>query len=166
MYAVYCMLFTLLINLRHDYSVLSLDVEKAFNRLEWGYVGMVLEQFEFNHNFISMIKTLYNSPTASVTTGTCQSSPFPLQRRSKQDCPMSPLLFALSLEPFAQAVRESMTISPIAIHGSTNFVSCHADDIILFLSNVGSSLSHVLELFDNFKELAGYKINWTKSVFL
>lgn len=79
---------------------------------------------------------------------------------------MSPLLFALSLEPFAQAVRESMTISPIAIHGSTNFVSCHADDIILFLSNVGSSLSHVLELFDNFKELAGYKINWTKSVFL
>lgn len=70
---------------------------------------------------------------------------------------MSPLLFALSLEPFAQAVRESMTISPIAIHGSTNFVSCHADDIILFLSNVGSSLSlsHVLQLFES-TELGGY----------
>lgn len=94
MYAVYCMLFTLLINLRHDYSVLSLDVEKAFNRLEWGYVGMVLEQFEFNHNFISMIKTLYNDPT-----GSCKLSPFPLKCRSKQGLSYVPLLLIwLSLQ--------------------------------------------------------------------
>ncbi len=83
----------------------SLDAEKAFDRLEWNYMWAVLQCF--GEHFISMIKTLYHSPAASVITGNIISPPFPLQRGTRQGCPLSPLLFCLSLEPLAQAIRKS-----------------------------------------------------------
>ncbi len=48
---------------------LSLDAEKAFDRLEWNYMWAVLQCFGFGEHFVSMIKTLYHSPAAPVITG-------------------------------------------------------------------------------------------------
>ncbi len=59
-------------------AVFSLDAEKAFDRLEWNYMWAVLQCF--GEHFISMIKTLYHSPAASVITGNIISPSFPLQR--------------------------------------------------------------------------------------
>ncbi len=78
-------------------AVFSLDAEKAFDRLEWNYMWVVLQCFGFGEHFISMIKTLYHSPAASVITGNIISPSFPLQRGTRQGCPLSPLLFCLSL---------------------------------------------------------------------
>ncbi len=83
-------------------AVFSLDAEKAFDRLEWNYMWAVLQCFGFGEHFISMIKTLYHSPAASVITGNIISPSFPLQRGTRQGCLLSPLLFCLSLEPLAQ----------------------------------------------------------------
>ncbi len=47
--------------------------------------------FGFGEHFISMIKTLYHSPAASVITVNIISPPFPLQRGTRQGCPLSPL---------------------------------------------------------------------------
>uniref|UniRef100_A0A671NWB5 Reverse transcriptase domain-containing protein n=1 Tax=Sinocyclocheilus anshuiensis TaxID=1608454 RepID=A0A671NWB5_9TELE len=74
-----------------------------------------------------MIQILYETPLASVITGTCQSLPFPLQR----GCPLSP--FALSLEPLAQAIREHKSIYPIVVHGSKHSISLYADDILFII---------------------------------
>ncbi len=59
-------------------AVFSLDAEKSFDRLEWNYMWAVLQCFGFGEHFISMIKTLYHSPAASVITGNIISPSFPL----------------------------------------------------------------------------------------
>ncbi len=80
-------------------AVFSLDAEKAFDRLEWNYMWAVLQSFGFGEHFISMINTLYHSPAASVRTGNIISPPFPLQRGTRQGCPLSPYCFVYLLNP-------------------------------------------------------------------
>ncbi len=122
-------------------AVFSLDAEKAFNRLEWNYMWAVLQCFGFGEHLISMIMTLYHSPAASVITGNIISPSFPLQRGMRQGCPLSPLLFCLSLEPLAQAIRKSEV--SIKIHDDNHSISLYADDIILYLDRFDVSVSLV-----------------------
>ncbi len=119
----------------HPTSVRSFHLmqKKAFDRLEWNYMWAVLQCFGFGEHFVSMIKTLYHSPAASVITGNIISPSFPLQRGTRQGCPLSPLLFCLSLEPLAQAIRKSEV--SIKIHDHNHSISLYADDIILYLDH-------------------------------
>ncbi len=118
----------------------------------------------FGEHFISMIKTLYHSPAASVITGNIISPSFPLQRGTRQGCPLSPLLFCLSLEPLAQAIRKSEV--SIKIHDHNHSISLYVDDIILYLDHFDVSVSSIIKEFDNFSSLSGYKINWSKSALM
>ncbi len=124
----------------------------------------VLQCFGFGEHFVSMIKTLYHSPAASVITGNIISPSFPLQRGTRQGCPLSPLLFCLSLEPLAQAIRKSEV--SIKIHDHNHSISLYADDIILYLDHFDVSVSSVIKEFDHFSSLSGYKINWGKSALM
>ena len=53
--------------------VISLDAEKAFDRVEWEYLFMALRKFGFGKDFISWVELLYASPLASVNTNNLQS---------------------------------------------------------------------------------------------
>ncbi len=128
------------------------------------YMWAVLQCFGFGEHFISMIKTLYHSPAASVITGNIISPSFPLQRGTRQGCLLSPLLFCLSLEPLAQAIRKSEV--SIKIHDHNHSISLYADDIILYLDHFDVSVSSIIKEFDNFSSLSGYKINWSKSALM
>lgn len=144
-------------------AVLSLDAEKAFDRLEWQYLWEVLRKFGFGQGFVGMIKVLYSNPTAVVTANNILSTPFSIYRGSRQGCPLSPLLFALSLEPLAQSIRQHPLIEPITFCNTHHHISLFADDILLYVNNALTSIPHVLETFARFSNLSGYKINWTKS---
>ncbi len=76
-------------------AVFSLDAEKAFDRLEWNYMWAVLQCFGFGEHFVSMIKTLYHSPAASVITGILFPPHSLYSGGTRQGCPLSPLLFCL-----------------------------------------------------------------------
>ncbi len=47
---------------------ISLDAEKAFDRVEWQILFSTLPHFGFNSNFIKWIKMLYKEPKVAVMT--------------------------------------------------------------------------------------------------
>lgn len=124
--------------------LVSLDAEKAFDRVEWDYLFYTLKQFGFGERFISWIQVLYSSPLAAVRTNNNLSSFFPLHCGTRQGCPLSPLLFAIAIEPLAIALRNETTIKGIQRKGCENKVSLYADDMLLYLSHPLTSLPNTL----------------------
>lgn len=109
--------------------IVSLDTEKAFDKVNWHFLFTVLQKFGFGEIFIQWIKTLYSTPKASVITNDIISPSFTLQRGTRQGCLLSPLLFAIFIEPLAAAIRQNNNISGFTINTTTHKISLHADDI-------------------------------------
>ncbi len=73
----------------------------------WAKVKRAQDEEDFKNNFISWIKLLYSAPQASVRTNNVQSEYFRLYRSTRQGCPLSPLLFAIAIEPLSIALRSN-----------------------------------------------------------
>lgn len=109
-----------------------------------------------------MVRVLYANPTAMVSTNGLHSKPFTIERGSRQGCPLSPMLFAISLEPLAQTIRQN-ELCAIKIKSCNHSISLYADDILLYISALEKSMPAILKVFSEFGSLSGYKINWNKS---
>lgn len=153
-------------NLQSPCAVMSVDAEKAFDRLEWPYLWYTMNNMGFSDTFMNMLKILYYNPTAMVLTGNQCSPQFPIARGTRQGCPASALLFAISLEPLAQKIRLSEAVKPIRISNTYHKISLYADDLLIYMDQVPTTLPAVLDLFTKFSAISGYKINLTKSLLL
>lgn len=140
--------------------VISLDAEKAFDRVDWQYLFSTLKKFRFNDSFVSWVKLLYCHPLASVIMNGQQSKYFSLDRGTRQDC--TPLLFAIAVEPLAIALRQSQEFMGIERGGLTHKLSLYADNILLYVSDPLKSIPAILNILVQFGKLSGYKINFEK----
>lgn len=143
-----------------------MDVEKAFDRVEWGYLFETMRRFGFGDTFISWVRLLYACPSAMVLTNNHYSKLFRLHRGTRQGCPLSPLLFVLAIEPLATAIRNNHSIHGITRFGTEHKSSLYADDLLLFVSKAKTSIPLILELLTKFGEISGYRLNLHKSELL
>lgn len=93
--------------------LVSLDVQQAFDTLSWATIKKAFEYFNISQEFYEWIEVaLKNMKLCTINNG-WTSSFFSPKRATKQGCPLSAYLFILSLEPFAQKLRENNKIKGI-----------------------------------------------------
>ena len=73
---------------------------------------------------------------------------FPLKSRTRQGCPISPLLFNIVLEVLATAIRAEIEIKGIQI-GKEVKLSLFADDMIVHIENPKDSNRKLLKLIND-----------------
>ena len=89
---------------------------------------------------------------------------FPLRSGTRQECPLSPLLFNIVLEVPATAIREEKEIKGLQIRKEEVKLSLFADDMILYIESPKNSIRKLLKLTSEFSKVAGNKINTQKSL--
>ena len=110
-----------------------------------------------------MKKSIYDKATANIILNGEKLKTFPLRSRTRQQCPLSPLLFNIVLEVLATEIRDQKEIKGIQISEEVK-LSMFADDMILYIENLKESIRKSLELVSEFSKVAGYKINTQKSL--
>ena len=75
--------------------ILSLDAEKAFDKIEHPLLIKTLQSVRIEGTFFDIIKAIYEKPTASIILNVESLGAFPLRSGTRQGCPLSPLLFNL-----------------------------------------------------------------------
>ncbi|KAJ1118913.1 hypothetical protein NDU88_007100 [Pleurodeles waltl] len=144
-------------------GVLAVDIEKAFDSLEWAFLYTVMSRLRFGPEYIAWVRLLYTEPTARVRTGRIISRPYVVERGTRQGCPLSPLLFALAMEPLAAAARGGGGGPGIVAGGKRHQIALYADDLLIFLDDVHRDLPPTQHLLSQFGELSGLRVNWGKT---
>ena len=116
--------------------LVSLDQQKAFDRVNWEYLRQVLSHFGFGTNFCRWVDILYSNIYSRVDCNGFLSPTFQLARGVRHDCPMSPLLYILALEPLGCAIRADARIHGLKLPGGSEAkVSMYAYDTTLILTD-------------------------------
>ncbi|KAM7310345.1 hypothetical protein ISCGN_007253 [Ixodes scapularis] len=84
--------------------LVSLDQAKAFDRVEHQYLLGVLDGFGFSSESAQLFAALYSDLRSDLFLNGSLVVRFPVTRGVRQGCPLSPVLFVLSLEPFLVGV--------------------------------------------------------------
>lgn len=94
------------------------------------------------------------------------AKPFTMTNGTKQGCPLSPLIFAVVMEPLAEAIRSHPNVKGVEIGKTQHKINLVADDVILTLTDVEQSLMHTTEVLHRFSSVSYYRVNSTKSLIL
>ena len=95
--------------------LLTIDFEKAFDSLKWGFLKKCLQAFNFGQRFVSHINVLYSDISAAVLNNGHISRWFYPEKGVRQGCPLSPYLFILAVETLSCKIRDSKNVRGIQI---------------------------------------------------
>ncbi|KAK6782008.1 hypothetical protein RDI58_019804 [Solanum bulbocastanum] len=151
--------------------VIKLDMAKAYDRVSWSYICIILRKMGFEEVFIDMIwRTMANNWYSIIINGKRHGF-FHSTRGLKQGDPLSPALFILGAEVLSRSLNR-LHQNPL-YHGfymerrgpQINHLS-FADDIIIFTSGRKHSLKLIMQTLATYERVSGQLINKAKSHFL
>ena len=86
--------------------IISIDAEKAFDKIQHRFMKKALQKVGIEVTFLHIMKAIYDKPTANIVLNGEKLKPFPLRSGRRQGCPLSPVLFNIVLEVLATAIKE------------------------------------------------------------
>ena len=143
-------------------GVISLDIFKAFDSVEWESLKTLIKYLGFGSNFNHIIHQLYSQNTAKVIVNDGITETIYLGRGTRQGCPLSPVLFTMIIEILAQIIREDKQIRGVD-NKENGKINLFADDTLLIVNNPAETIERLKIHLKEFESLTGLRVNWGKS---
>lgn len=143
-----------------------LEAEKAFDNINWDYTLQKNLVWGCGNNFYTMIKAIYNSQNAKILVNGEPTNGIPIQKGTRQGCPLSPLLFIFTIESLAERIQKNEKIKGLKVKGETFKLQVFANDMIFILEEPEHSLIYLLDDIQEYGNIAGFRINISKTKIL
>ncbi|XP_062028542.1 uncharacterized protein LOC133744454 [Rosa rugosa] len=147
----------------------KLDLEKAYDYINWSYLQLCLQKFGFNDSWIHLIMHCISSVSFSILVNSEAQGWFKPSRGIRQGDPLSLYLFILAMEPFirhlnalAQNCKSQVGIlsSPLGFRISNLMF---ADDFLIFAKCTTKGARAIADILTKFSNASGQRINYHKS---
>lgn len=147
--------------------LLKVDLEKAYDRVDWSYLRLVLIQTGIPPLVTHWIMACVTSTCISVLINVAPIGFFSMRRGIRQGCPLSPLLFLLVIEGLSSSITAAKLdgrISGIPISLELTFIHVlFVDDILIGGMDTSIEWKNYYVLFTSFSAATGMKVSLKKS---
>lgn len=90
-----------------DSILLKIDIEKAYDKLEWRFMLECLKAMNFGPEITGWIRALMKKATTVVQVNGEFWIINLISRSVRQGCPLAPLLFDVATEPFIRGILKA-----------------------------------------------------------
>ena len=98
------------INKDKNHTIISLDAEKAFDKIQLPFMMKVLKRSGIQSPYLNIIKTIYSKPVANIKVNGEKLEAIPLKSGTREGCPLSPYIFNIVLEVLARKIRQQKEV--------------------------------------------------------
>lgn len=144
--------------------MIKIDLQKAYDSVEWPYLEQVMVELGFPYKFISWIMACVTTVNYTILFNGETSEPFNAAKGLRQGDPISPFLFAIAMEYLIRGLNSLKMSKEFKFHprcaklGVTHL--CFADDL---RRGDLPSITALNQCFNTFSRASGLQSNIGKS---
>jgi hypothetical protein len=128
--------------------IISLDAEKAFNKIQQPFMIKVLERAGIQGQYLKTVKAVYSKSVAHIKLNEEKLEAIPLKLRTTQGYPLFPYLFNIVLKVLARPIRQQRKVKGIQIGKEEVKISLFTDDMTVYLNDPENSTRELLILIE------------------
>ena len=152
---------------KEGYMAIKLDMSKAYDRVEWGYLESVMVKMGFTDHWIKLMMLCVKTVTYSILVNGEPKGMITPTRGIRQGDPLSPFLFLLCTEGLngllLQAAHQGHIKGYSLCRNSPRLTHLlFADDSLLFCRATNKKCQGVLDILDVYGKCSGQQINRSK----
>ena len=153
---------------RVGYMALKIDLEKAYDKLEWNFIRVMLIRANLPEDLIDIILSCVSTVSTSIMVNGEALDPIYPSRGIRQGDLLSPYLFILCIDFLGQLIEEKCNMKewqPVKASesGPTFSHLLFADDLVFFAKANHANCTAIREVLDVFCGVLGQTISEVKS---
>jgi len=145
---------------------MKLDIHKAFDMVNWGYLLKTLQALGFGPCWREWISILFHTASSTTLLNGRQGPSFTHARGVHQRDPLSPMLFILAmdlLQRLLDLVTRQGILTPLPLTAAKWTASMYADDAAIFINPIKEDVQAIKTILKAFGTFSGLHINLQKS---
>jgi hypothetical protein len=139
-----------------------IDFRKAYDSVPRDLLWRCMQKIGIHGEIFDILQQMYNNVRLQVKVDNCYGTEFESLVGVKQGDPLSPLLFGLYIDRFAQFLKSRCPDGDLFIQDQMIQVILYADDLVM-LTHDPKMLQTYLDTLDKFCQATGMSVNVAKS---